>query len=110
MTATPVFDAIRLAAGVFVRRGGLDTSVMKVRFKPPFGLFLFFSDDFQSIEHKHLCLNSNIQKLVLILHAVCPKGSYGVRYAQRCPCYDNAHCDPMEGTCQCSAGRTGKHC
>ena len=60
MTATPVYDAIRLAAGVFVPRGGLETSVTKVRFKPPFGLFLFFSDDFQSIEHKHVCLNSNM--------------------------------------------------
>lgn len=54
VTATPVFDAIRSAAGVFVQKGGLETNVTKVPFKPPFGLFLFFSDDFQSIENKHL--------------------------------------------------------
>lgn len=57
-TATLVFVAIRSAAGVFVRRGRLGTSVTKVLLNRH--LASFFSDDLQSIEHKHLCFDSNI--------------------------------------------------
>lgn len=69
----------------------------------------FFSDILLSVEHTNLCLYSIIQNLFLD-SLVCPKGSYGVRCAQRCRCFDNAHCDPVEGTCQCPAGRTGEYC
>lgn len=70
---------------------------------------LFFSDILLSVENTNLCLYSIIQNLFLD-SLVCPKGSYGVRCAQRCRCFDNAHCDPVEGTCQCPAGRTGEYC
>ena len=45
VTATQVFVAIRSAADVFVRKGGLGTSAKKVPFKVPFRLFspLYFA-------------------------------------------------------------------
>lgn len=57
--ATPVFDAIRSAAGVFVQKGGLETSVTKVPFKPPLAYF-FFSVTISS----QLKLNTSVEILI----------------------------------------------
>ena len=105
VTVTLVFVAIRSAATAFVRKGGLGTNVTKVLFTNTLRRFL--RPSFNS----NNCSKSKkfIEHLVFDL-TVCPEGSYGSRCAQRCRCFENAHCDPVEGACQCPAGRTGKYC
>jgi len=58
VTATPVFDAIRSAAGVFVQKGGLETSVTKVVQTEPTEWNAGLSAHAQTTYHVTLCLEN----------------------------------------------------
>ena len=40
----------------------------------------------------------------------CPHLKYGMNCSRECQCENNATCDNIHGTCNCTAGWTGMHC
>ena len=41
---------------------------------------------------------------------VCPTGTYGQDCSMTCKCKNSAACNPVDGTCTCTAGYTGAIC
>ena len=54
----------------------------------------------------------NVNKKCLIKGVVCanpcPPGTYGLKCAQRCDCYNGAVCDHVTGLCHCLPGFKGE--
>lgn len=41
---------------------------------------------------------------------MCPESRYGINCSRECECLHGAQCDPITGSCHCSAGYTGRLC
>lgn len=40
----------------------------------------------------------------------CPEHKWGPNCSNSCPCLNGAKCDPVNGSCTCTAGWKGLHC
>ena len=45
---------------------------------------------------------------VVVCANPCPPGTYGLKCAQRCDCYNGAVCDHVTGLCHCLPGFKGE--
>ncbi len=51
-----------------------------------------------------------VQHLFFVSNAACPEHKWGPNCSNSCPCLNGAKCDPVNGSCTCTAGWKGLHC
>ena len=55
-------------------------------------------------------LKKKINICVFVLPTACPEHKWGPNCSNSCPCLNGAKCDPVNGSCTCTAGWKGLHC